>query len=327
MSLHVATTARGTNGQSMLLHVVHDLRYASPFQEARPLIPILHFLPFFGTPFSGHFIIQAKMKVPNGKCAECREEHSAGTMRCLSSMFNRDICDRCAVNTVMCVVRDVLRLSTCDLDFVEHHLPSRVYPHHNLTGHHKGVLRAWLAKHHAQHDGDLLGAFTRAFEVNGVSSANQTTSFLVVVFDGILFNHIIESAHSKYVVSLLQGHHPFQSWQDRIDDELLIPGAVKRFKAVDWRMQQKPWTPADHHTFPHSFKRTVCVFLHCFARSNGLPDGMLFRIIYLWDVRRAVAERCLEAVPGELFAGSGPLFPVAHPDRFSAISAVLWEAE
>jgi hypothetical protein len=42
-----------------------------------------------------------------------------------------------------------------------------------------------------------------------------------------------------------------------------------------------PWTPTRHSTFPHSFKRTVSTLMHCFARTNSLPDDVLFKIIWL----------------------------------------------
>jgi N-acetylneuraminic acid mutarotase len=44
-----------------------------------------------------------------------------------------------------------------------------------------------------------------------------------------------------------------------------------------------PWTPTRHSTFPHSFKRTVYTLMHCFARTNALPDDVLFKIIWLLD--------------------------------------------
>jgi N-acetylneuraminic acid mutarotase len=42
-----------------------------------------------------------------------------------------------------------------------------------------------------------------------------------------------------------------------------------------------PWTPSRHYTFPNSFKRTVSTLMHCFARTNSLPDDVLFKIIWL----------------------------------------------
>jgi hypothetical protein len=42
-----------------------------------------------------------------------------------------------------------------------------------------------------------------------------------------------------------------------------------------------PFTPARHSTFPHSFKRAVFTLVHCFARTNALPDAVLFKIIWL----------------------------------------------
>jgi N-acetylneuraminic acid mutarotase len=42
-----------------------------------------------------------------------------------------------------------------------------------------------------------------------------------------------------------------------------------------------PWTPSRHSTFPNSFKRTVHTLMHCFARTNALPDDVLFKIIWL----------------------------------------------
>ena len=44
-----------------------------------------------------------------------------------------------------------------------------------------------------------------------------------------------------------------------------------------------PWTPTRHTTFPHSFKRMVYTLMHCFARTNTLPDDVLFKIIWLLD--------------------------------------------
>jgi N-acetylneuraminic acid mutarotase len=44
-----------------------------------------------------------------------------------------------------------------------------------------------------------------------------------------------------------------------------------------------PWTPTRHTAFPHSFKRTVYTLMHCFARTNALPDDVLFKIIWLLD--------------------------------------------
>jgi N-acetylneuraminic acid mutarotase len=43
-----------------------------------------------------------------------------------------------------------------------------------------------------------------------------------------------------------------------------------------------PWTPTRHSTFPHAFKRTVGTLMHCFARTNALPDDVLFTIIWLF---------------------------------------------
>jgi N-acetylneuraminic acid mutarotase len=43
-----------------------------------------------------------------------------------------------------------------------------------------------------------------------------------------------------------------------------------------------PWTPSRHSTFPNSFKRTVSTLMHCFARTNSLPDDVLFKIIWLF---------------------------------------------
>jgi hypothetical protein len=43
-----------------------------------------------------------------------------------------------------------------------------------------------------------------------------------------------------------------------------------------------PWTPTRHSTFPNSFKRTVSTLMHCFARTNALPDDVLFKIIWLF---------------------------------------------
>jgi N-acetylneuraminic acid mutarotase len=42
-----------------------------------------------------------------------------------------------------------------------------------------------------------------------------------------------------------------------------------------------PWTPTRHSTFPNSFKQTVYTLVHCFARTNTLPDDVLFKIIWL----------------------------------------------
>jgi N-acetylneuraminic acid mutarotase len=42
-----------------------------------------------------------------------------------------------------------------------------------------------------------------------------------------------------------------------------------------------PWTPTRHSTFPNTFKRTVYTLMHCFARTNALPDDVLFKIIWL----------------------------------------------
>jgi N-acetylneuraminic acid mutarotase len=42
-----------------------------------------------------------------------------------------------------------------------------------------------------------------------------------------------------------------------------------------------PWTLTRHSTFPHSFKRTVYILMCCFARTNTLPDDVLFKIIWL----------------------------------------------
>jgi hypothetical protein len=44
-----------------------------------------------------------------------------------------------------------------------------------------------------------------------------------------------------------------------------------------------PWTHTRHSTFPHSFKRTVYTLVHCFARTDALPDDVLFMIIWLLD--------------------------------------------
>jgi hypothetical protein len=44
-----------------------------------------------------------------------------------------------------------------------------------------------------------------------------------------------------------------------------------------------PWTPTRHTAFSHSFKRTVYTLMHCFARTNTLPDDVLFKIIWLLD--------------------------------------------
>lgn len=42
-----------------------------------------------------------------------------------------------------------------------------------------------------------------------------------------------------------------------------------------------PWTPTRHSTFPNSFKGTVSILMHCFARTNALPEDVLFKIIWL----------------------------------------------
>jgi N-acetylneuraminic acid mutarotase len=42
-----------------------------------------------------------------------------------------------------------------------------------------------------------------------------------------------------------------------------------------------PWTPTRHFTFPNAFKRAVSTLMHCFARTNDLPDDVLFKIIWL----------------------------------------------
>jgi N-acetylneuraminic acid mutarotase len=42
-----------------------------------------------------------------------------------------------------------------------------------------------------------------------------------------------------------------------------------------------PWTPTRHSTFPNSFKRTVYTLMCCVARTNALPDDMLFKIVWL----------------------------------------------
>jgi hypothetical protein len=44
-----------------------------------------------------------------------------------------------------------------------------------------------------------------------------------------------------------------------------------------------PWTTTRHSTFPNSFKRTVYTLLGCFARTNTLPDDVLFKILWLLD--------------------------------------------
>jgi hypothetical protein len=51
-----------------------------------------------------------------------------------------------------------------------------------------------------------------------------------------------------------------------------------------------PWTPTRHSTFPHSFKRTVYTLMHCFARTNTLPDDVLFKIIWLLLDRTAFKQ-------------------------------------
>jgi hypothetical protein len=43
-----------------------------------------------------------------------------------------------------------------------------------------------------------------------------------------------------------------------------------------------PWTPTRHSTIPNSFKRTVFTLMQCFARTNTLPDDVLFTIIWLF---------------------------------------------
>jgi hypothetical protein len=45
-----------------------------------------------------------------------------------------------------------------------------------------------------------------------------------------------------------------------------------------------PWTPTQHTTFPHSFQRAVYTLVCCFARTNTLPDDVLFRIMWLLDL-------------------------------------------
>lgn len=42
-----------------------------------------------------------------------------------------------------------------------------------------------------------------------------------------------------------------------------------------------PWTPTRHSTFPNSFKGTVSILMHCFARTNALTEDVLFKIIWL----------------------------------------------
>jgi hypothetical protein len=42
-----------------------------------------------------------------------------------------------------------------------------------------------------------------------------------------------------------------------------------------------PWAPTQHSTFPNSFQRTVFTLMCCFARTNTLPDDVLFTIMRL----------------------------------------------
>jgi hypothetical protein len=203
-------------------------------------------------------------------------------MYSLAGVFAKDICGRCALDTVSHVVHTILDLQPVGIIFEAHFLPGAVPPHHNLTGEHKKLLRLWVDKHSAIHNGDLLGVLQRYLEIYGVPQDNQTTLFLTQVFDGGLFNHITESAHAKFVVSLLLGGPTFRSWQDVCDEKYLINQASERLD------------------------RKLNTGIRCTSR-------------------RAAAERCLEAVPGEIFPGSGPLFPLSHPDRESVIDAVLWE--
>jgi N-acetylneuraminic acid mutarotase len=44
------------------------------------------------------------------------------------------------------------------------------------------------------------------------------------------------------------------------------------------------WTPSRHSTVPRSLKRIVYTLMHCFARTNALPDDMLFKIIWFFYV-------------------------------------------
>jgi hypothetical protein len=60
---------------------------------------------------------------------------------------------------------------------------------------------------------------------------------------------------------------------------------VSTNKTKMWHIKRQlpPWTPTRHTTFPNSFKRTVYTLMHCFARTNALPDDVLFIIIWLLD--------------------------------------------
>jgi hypothetical protein len=42
-----------------------------------------------------------------------------------------------------------------------------------------------------------------------------------------------------------------------------------------------PWTTTRHTAFPDSFKRAVYTLMHCFSRTNALPDDVLFKIMWL----------------------------------------------
>jgi hypothetical protein len=59
-----------------------------------------------------------------------------------------------------------------------------------------------------------------------------------------------------------------------------------------------PWIPTRHLTFPHSFKSTVFTMLCCFARTNALPEDMLFKIMRLVD--RSAFAQPTQVVPSVL---------------------------
>jgi hypothetical protein len=75
-----------------------------------------------------------------------------------------------------------------------------------------------------------------------------------------------------------------------------------------------PWTPTRHSTFPNSFKRTVFTFMCCFARTNILPDNMLFKIVWLLQFKRSAF-----ALGGGAFCGCRKLKEIALPDTLTVL--------
>ena len=87
----------------------------------------------------------------------------------------------------------------------------------------------------------------------------------------IMPNEALESIKSKYLDSSIKVVY-LKKINTIVKDVIKYPS-------------YSPWTPSKHKTLPTASKSIIVTLMYCFARTNIIPDEILFKIIWLLDIK------------------------------------------